>query len=188
MRIRTFIAVSFSVAVTRRIADEVEKRRAEIDRAWRVAWVAPASYHLTLRFLGGIEEALLEGIAGRLARIRCAPFEMRARGLGAFPSPERPSVLWVGVSGGDALVALQREVEQAVVGLGLPREERPFRPHLTVGRVKEPRGGDAQPALWTGDVDCGASTVTELIVYESKTLAQGAEHIARARVPLNKET
>ena len=187
---RVFLALNFSVAVTRKIAEEVERHKAAMSGAgFRVAWVPAANLHLTLKFLGTVGEELVEGITGACKRVamRHAPFEARAGGLGAFPSLQQPSVLWVGVEASPALAALQRDVEAAMVALGFDREERPYHPHVTVGRVKESRGSGEE--LWRGDAACGSSPLAEIIVYESRTRSAGAEYVARARVPLGmKET
>jgi 2'-5' RNA ligase len=183
---RIFVALNFSVAVTRRIAEELERRKKPLaDAGVRVAWVPAANLHVTLRFIGSVADELVEGITGALARVaqRHAPFDAKAAGLGAFPSLAKPNVLWIGVVA-PQLAALQRDVEGALVELGLDPEERPFHPHVTVGRVKESRG-DVTP-LWTSDVDCGSSPLGEIIVYESKTRSSGAEYLARARVPLGR--
>jgi len=187
--IRLFVAANFSLSVTRRIAEDVETRRKQVGEALQVAWVPPANYHVTLKFLGSAPEESVEAIAGRLAKIaaQVAPLPMRAHGLGVFPAPERPRVLWVGVdggaAGGAALGALQQQVERALCELGFPSEDRPFHAHLTVGRVREQRSEVA----WTSETDYGTSTVNELVVYESRTHAQGAEYVARARVALGKK-
>jgi 2'-5' RNA ligase len=185
---RIFLALNFSVAVTRRIAEEIEPRKQPLaDAGFRVAWVPAANLHLTLRFIGSISEELVEGVVGAAQKVaaRHPPFEARAAGLGAFPSPERPSVLWVGVDAPPALASLQHDLEAAVVGLGFPGEERAYHPHVTAARVKEGRGSAAE--LWRGEADCGACTLTELVVYESKTRSAGAEYLARARIPLGKD-
>lgn len=182
---RIFLALNFSVAVTRKIAEEVERRKAPFsDGGFRIAWVPAANMHLTLKFLGSIGEELVEGVVGACRRVaaRHLPFEARAVGLGAFPSLERPNVLWVGVDGPPALAALQRDVDAAMVELGFEKEERAFHPHVTVGRVKESRGSATD--LWKGDVNAGGSTIGEIVVYESKTRSAGAEYVARARVTL----
>lgn len=183
---RIFLALNFSVAVTRRIAEEVERRKQSFaDAGFRIAWVPAANLHITIKFLGSVREEAIEGVVGALHRLapRYQPLEARAQGLGAFPSPVKPSVLWLGVDA-PSLAPLQREVEGAMIELGFEKEERQFHPHLTVGRVKEARG-DATP-LWQSNVDCGGSLLPEIVVYESKTRSAGAEYIARARVPLGK--
>jgi 2'-5' RNA ligase len=183
---RIFLALNFSVAVTRRIAEEVERRKQPlVEAGFRVAWVPAANLHLTIKFLGSIREEAIEGVVGALNRVapRHQPFEARAQGLGAFPSLHKPSVLWLGVES-PSLPPLQCEVEGAMVELGFDKEERTFHPHITVGRVKESRGD--LTALWQANVDCGGSSLPEIVVYESKTRSAGAEYIARARVPLGK--
>jgi RNA 2',3'-cyclic 3'-phosphodiesterase len=181
---RIFLALNFSLSVTRKIAEEVERKKPAMTEAgFRVAWVPAANLHLTVKFLGSIREEAIEGVVGGLNRIapRHQPFEARAQALGAFPSPAKPSVLWVGVDS-PSLAAFHKDVEGAMLELGFEKEERVFHPHVTVGRVKEARG-DAS-AIWASNADCGASLMTEIVVYESKTRSAGAEYIARARVPL----
>lgn len=184
---RIFLALNFSVAITRRIAEEIERRKQPLaDAGFRVAWVPAANLHLTLKFLGSIREEAIEAIIGSLHRLapRHQPIiDGRGVGLGAFPSLERPTVLWMGVES-SSLLALQRDVEGAMVELGFDKEERPYHPHVTVGRVKEAPGD--LTALWKSDAEFGGSSLPEIIVYESKTRSAGAEYIARARVPLGK--
>src|SRR5437899_4846337 len=161
---RIFLALNFSVAVTRKIAEEVERLKpAMVDAGYRVAWVPAANLHLTLRFLGSIGEELIEGVAGACRRVaaRHQPIEARAAGVGAFPSAQKPSVLWVGVEAPAALSALQREIEAAMVELGLDPEERAYHPHVTVGRVKETRGASAAE-LWKSDAALGSSPLSEI--------------------------
>jgi 2'-5' RNA ligase len=182
---RTFLALTFSVTTTRKIAEEVERHKAPLAEAgFRVAWVPAANLHLTLKFLGSVGEELIDGIAGACRRVaaRHRPIEAKAVGLGAFPSTEKPSVLWVGVEAAAALAVLQRDLEAAMVGLGFDKEERAYHPHVTVGRVKESRGPAAES--WKSDALFGTSTLAEIIVYESRTRSAGAEYVARARVPL----
>jgi 2'-5' RNA ligase len=187
MRIRSFIALCFPVLSTRRIAEEVERHQAGLQKAGlRIAWVPPANFHVTLKFLGSVEEELLEGVAERLQKVaRRPPLEARVACLGAFPSTIEPKVLWVGVDGGEPLLALAAQLEAEMVELGLEREERLFHPHITVGRVKsQPPGGDASD-LWRSEVDLGGVRLSEVVVYESKSHAAGSEYIARVRVPFS---
>lgn len=182
---RIFLALNFSVAVTRKIAEEVARLHQPMSEAgFRVAWVPAANLHLTLRFIGTVEEDLIEGITGACKRVaaRHAPIEARAGGVGAFPSLQEPGVLWVGVEAPPALAALQRDVEGAMVELGFDKEERAYHPHVTVGRVKEGRGPAAE--VWKSEAQLGSSLLQEIVVYESKTRSAGAEYMARARVPL----
>src|SRR4051794_20286531 len=130
---RTFLALSFSVAATRKIAEEVERLKAPMnDAGFRVAWVPAANLHLTLKFLGSIPEELVEGVVGGCRRVaaRHLPIDAKAVGLGAFPSAQKPNILWVGVDGPPSLLALQRDVEAAMVELGFEKEERAYHPHV----------------------------------------------------------
>src|SRR5438270_10258156 len=138
MNIRCFVALNFSVAATRRIAEDVERRKAQVAAAGaKVAWVPAANLHVTLAFLGTIDEDVVEAIAGRLGRVArsFAPLQGRARGLGGFPSLERPNILWIGAEA-DGLAKLQRDVAGQLAELGFDPETRPFHAHVTVGRVK----------------------------------------------------
>jgi RNA 2',3'-cyclic 3'-phosphodiesterase len=188
-RFRCFLGLNFSVGVTRKIAEEIERQRKLLAEkpGLKLAWVPPANLHLTLRFLGSIDEDLVDGLMVRLKRIaaRNPPFEARARGLGAFPDAERPKVLWVGVEG-DGVVKLQKDVEATVIELGFAKEDRAFHPHVTVARVREA----APLGEWASTVEMGASTINEIVVYESRTSRStnlaGVEYVARARIALGK--
>jgi 2'-5' RNA ligase len=180
-----FLALNFSVSATRKLAEEVDRKKAAMgDAGFRVAWVPAANLHLTLKFLGSVGEELVEGVTGACRRVaaRHSPIEAKAIGFGAFPSLHKPNVLWVGVEAPPSLLALQREVESAMVDLGFEKEERAYHPHVTVGRVKESRGSAEE--LWKSDALVSSSALAEIVVYESRTRSAGAEYVARARVPL----
>ena len=149
-QVRTFIAINMPVAVVRRIVDEVAAIKTAVAAAGhRVAWVPAANVHLTLKFLGPIKAEASEAIVARLTQGLAgrAPFEVEARGLGAFPSVERPRVLWAGVREQPALLALHKDIEGWMEELGFPRETRPYHPHLTVGRVGDGPAG-ASSSWW----------------------------------------
>src|SRR5262249_50311861 len=148
------------------------RRRRSFEGA-QIAWVPPANYHLTLKFLGSIKEELIDAVAGALKKIEKAPFEMRAYGLGAFPNAAHANILWAGLDGGDPLKKLQANVENAMAEIGFIKEERAFHPHVTVARVKD-RGAIDFAAAWSGEVEFGASQANEFVIYESKTLRAGA--------------
>lgn len=106
-------------------------------------WVDPSLVHLTLRFLGEVDEASLGGLQGRLDGM--TPFDLAIAGAppGTFGPPRRTQVVWIGVGGEVAgLEAVAREVEAAVVAAGYPPEPRAFRPHVTLARVRR----EATPA------------------------------------------
>jgi 2'-5' RNA ligase len=130
--------------VRRRLAAAVDFLRPIVND---VAWVAPDNFHLTLKFLGPVDSerlVTLTEVVGSAAAA-CAPFKLEFGGLGAYPSPARPRVLWAGLTtGAEAAAALATRVDEAVATLGFKREARTFSPHVTLGRVRQPH---AQPRL-----------------------------------------
>jgi 2'-5' RNA ligase len=139
-KIRSFIAVE--------IPEEVRQKLREVLRELRgsgaeVKWVRPEGIHVTLKFLGETNRETLEALSAVLRPLAAgfAPFEVKAQGLGCFPSLRNPRVVWVGLAEErGALSELQRGIETAAAGFGFPPEERPFKPHLTLGRVRSSKG------------------------------------------------
>jgi 2'-5' RNA ligase len=106
-----------------------------------VAWVAPGNLHLTVKFLGQVSEERIDAIVGAATQATAClrAFDARVCGLGAFPSAARPRVVWAGVTdGAPAMVDLAGRVDRALAPLGFPAESRPFSPHVTLGRVRQP--------------------------------------------------
>lgn len=97
--------------------------------------------HLTLKFLGDTDEALIDDIVEIMARSvkDVEPFIMDMKGTGAFPNPNYMKVIWVGLEGADALITISKEMDRELTNLGFKREKRGFRPHITLARVKGPR-------------------------------------------------
>ena len=135
--VRVFVAVGLSGEARGQLIDAVERIRAEVPDG--IQWASPDGMHLTLKFLGNIPgagvEPLLKGLEPMGASHR--PFALELAGLGMFPNRRAPRVLWAGVGGDlDALSALQQASEAAINVLGYPPEQRPFRPHITLGRPR----------------------------------------------------
>jgi 2'-5' RNA ligase len=110
-----------------------------------VRWVNPEKIHLTLKFFGNIEESRIETIVESIREPVQAtpPFALQVAGLGAFPQLKNPRVIWVGLVDETAtLIPFQHELETRLDKSGFPREDRPFQPHLTLGRAKSTRGRD----------------------------------------------
>ena len=109
-------------------------------------WSRPEGVHLTLKFLGEVREELAPEILGALtvALADATCFRLSLEGVGTFPNPASARVVWLGVTGDvGRLVALQAAVEEATAGVGMQRDDRPYTPHLTLGRVKRIRRRDA---------------------------------------------
>jgi 2'-5' RNA ligase len=150
--------------------------------------VAPENLHVTLKFLGGVDEARLHTLIDVLhtAVRRHAQFAIDVAGLGAFPSATRPRVLWAGIGGGaSALGALAETVDAALATAGLPREPRPFSPHVTIGRVREfrrvPALGDA---LGSAAQRFGRVLVAAAALMRSDLSPRGARYTPLAVLPL----
>src|SRR5271156_3103415 len=138
-RIRAFVAIRMSNQVEEAVGHFLDKLRQLDDR---VRWVRRANLHVTLRFLGNEATPIqLGALAVELAQIATAaePFQLHARGIGGFPSLARPRVVWAGLSGAN-LIGLAASVETAAVKAGFGSADRPYSPHLTIGRVREAKG------------------------------------------------
>lgn len=132
---RTFVALNLPPEERTRLHASLESLRA---KALPVRWVDADALHLTVKFLGDTEGAAVEAVDDvlRKAAEKRSTISLEIGGLGGFPSLRRANVLWVGVTGDAELASLQREIEPALSRLGFPREQRPFRPHITIGRTR----------------------------------------------------
>ncbi len=189
MSLRLFLALEPSDGV-RREAGRAEEHLGAALPGLRARYAAPDAVHLTLVFLGAVDEgrvAALERAAGGVART-ARPFRCATAGLGAFPSARRPSVLWLGLDqDGDALSGLQRDLERAL-GAFLQRDERRrFVPHLTLARVTglggTPRDAVAE-ALRAFRPERAPWYVEALVLFQSELGPAGARHTPLARLPL----
>jgi 2'-5' RNA ligase len=133
---RLFIAIE--------IPDQIKKAMAEVQGRLRNAgvdagWTRSEGIHLTLKFLGEVPESKVPDIMAALTGVVMSTkgFRLDVAGVGAFPNPRNPRVVWIGVSGEtDVLKKLQAAVEEAITRLGFKQEDRAFTPHLTLGRIK----------------------------------------------------
>jgi 2'-5' RNA ligase len=177
--VRCFVAVDLSAEVRAAVADVQARLRAAAPRA-DVRWLDPHAFHLTLKFLGNVSDARVPAVSAALeGAVSTPPLALEARGLGGFPSARRPRVLWAGIAGGSArLVALAGEIDRAVAALGFPPEERPFRAHLTIGRIRSPRDAGALATALEAEAatTLGAWTADEVVLYQSHLKPTGAVH------------
>ena len=136
--LRTFIAVDLDEGLLDRLVDLQDRLRGQVAPR-SVRWVRPEGIHLTLKFLGDTRPDQLEAVKVALGRAasEVLPFSFTVGGMGCFPNTRRPRVIWVGLyEPAGALSRLRDAVESYVAPLGFPTEKRPFRPHLTLGRVQ----------------------------------------------------
>jgi RNA 2',3'-cyclic 3'-phosphodiesterase len=154
-----------------------------------VRWTSVAGIHLTLKFLGDIEENQVEALAAAASGVAGATpgFTLDVKGVGTFPGPKNPRVIWLGLSGQtDILARLVRNLEQAFAPLGFPPEKRTFTPHLTLGRVRSSQGREAlNRSLETVPLPVFSEfSVKELVLYRSTLRPQGALYTPLRRIAL----
>jgi len=184
---RCFVAVDVAPAVRDEVAAVTEAlRRVGGD----VRWVSAENLHVTLKFLGQTRAERLDAVRAALARVAAvtASFDVVARGIGTFPGAARARVVWVGLSG-EALPALAAAVDAQLALEGFPPEVRAFAPHLTVGRVRGPRGWPRVLAAMAPycDKSFGRSAVREVVLYQSHLQPQGARYTALDRFSLGRQ-
>ena len=184
MTVRTFIALELSDGLKEGILTLNEELR---KRGVRAGWARRPALHLTLKFLGDVEESELPEVvaAVRRASSRVSSFSFDTRSLGAFPSPARPRVLWVGIEPAEGLLALHGELEGELEELGFERERRRFRPHITLGRIRDPRAESVQDVLDDLVAPAERVVVTEVRVMRSTLRPGGALHELVESVPLD---
>jgi len=186
-RLRAFLAVPLPEARRR----QLEQLQRELAAALpRVRWSAPETIHLTLRFFGDVPEESLEKITDVVLSVgrSFAPFQAELKGIGVFPSPARPRVIWLGVTGAPALAQLHAALDRSLRLAGWPGEERPFSPHLTLGRARERLILPATVLERYREAGCGPLPVEQLVLYESRLRPAGAIHLPLATFPLGADT
>jgi RNA 2',3'-cyclic 3'-phosphodiesterase len=178
-KIRTFLAVDLTEELRAKIADLLERLKKGVHfTGAHPKWVDPAGIHLTLKYFGDTDEAqraaIVEALRG--AARRHPKHTAHIKGLGVFPTPRRPRVLWVGVSKATKLRALQEDLEESLEPLGWPSEEREFTPHLTLARIKSLKRVPAFMDIVAGHRawDVGPWPIGEMVLYQSTLRPQGA--------------
>lgn len=181
-RRRLFVAVDLDDRSRRRLAaiiDDVAHRSEQAGA--RVRWTPAANLHITLRFIGATPEPDVDRIAAALEPpLAARPFDIMLAGLGTFPGSGPPRVIWAGIArGAEILGRLYDEVEERLQAAGCATEERPFRAHLTLGRVRTgpPRAANAVRRA-SGDValEVGPITVDHVTLYESRPSSTGSTY------------
>lgn len=190
--LRAFIAVEIPPAIHQAIEKQAAPIRSGLDSSL-VRWVPVENIHLTLKFLGDVSPANLD----LLEQMLCAEvgqhraFDLGFGGLGAFPNPKRPRVIWIGIQAPAGLEALQHGIEAATATLGYPDEQRPFSPHLTIGRVKQNiASADMQKiraALESSKVgSLGTTRVSAVHLFKSDLKPSGSVYTRLFSAPLGK--
>lgn len=176
---RLFVAVEIGELLSRKVAEvsrELQRRAADAAPHAKVTWVPPDRMHLTIRFIGEVDDGkaalVLEAFEPPLP---VPSFGLTLCGVGTFPRGGTPRVVWIGVTEGrEALLAIERAVTARLASLGIPEEDRAFSPHLTLARVREP-GRLKAARLVDGLTECtiGSVRVDAITLFHSKLSPKG---------------
>ena len=186
--IRAFLAVDLPASLRPVLSwaqGELKKSGAD------VKWVPVGNIHITLKFFGNITEGQVTAITEAVTALAAnqAPFTLAVTDAGAFPSPKNPRVVWLGV-GGDLEIMREfyRRLEIAFAALGFPAEDRPFSPHLTLGRVKSPtrRVALTQSLVHLPAPEAPPFQVSEVVLFRSQLSPQGATYLPLKVIPLGR--
>jgi len=188
--VRCFVACDLSLGLLDELSKCQRALRDAIGDHARVRWVSPATMHVTLKFLGDkVDPASVQALRDELSRVarRQPPFAIELAGLGAFPSPDRPRVLWTALMGDvDLLTSLAEAVEGCAAEMGFKPDRHGFSPHVTLGRLRRsPEQIDLseQLAEFEGRA-IGNCRVKEVVLYRSILSPKGAHYEALLRAPL----
>ena len=185
-RVRTFIAIELPKLVRERLIALQDQLSRDLAG---VKWVGPDNLHVTLLFLGEVDNRELPALCRAVDGVTSTmpPLLITIESVGCFPNPRRPRVIWVGVgTGADEIIALHDALEQPLLALGCyRREERKYTPHVTLGRLK----GESAPSGLAGVLtkhqtwQAGDATVNEVHVMSSELMPQGPTYavLSRAR-------
>ncbi len=197
-KMRIFIGIDLDPDVRDRISRFLEGVQGFAPEA---RWMRPESLHITLKFIGEQKTEQVDAIAECLRRIEGSAFEIRAAGYGFFPTAKAARVFWIGIQSGPQLAELAEEIDVIVAGVGVPREDRAYNPHLTLARAGAGRKsgspkwgkGDGPNAVFAvlekrlgamGKLDFGAMTAREFILYQSQLSPAGSKYTKLQRFAL----
>jgi RNA 2',3'-cyclic 3'-phosphodiesterase len=178
-RTRLFVAAEIDEEVRRRAGEIQSRLRAAGDAGRAISWVAPQNLHVTLQFIGDVEPEVAGQVAAQLEPpFESPPFELSVSGVGTFPPAGQPRVIWLGVErGGVELAAVAREVNRRLDEIALPRDRRPFRAHLTLGRVKGAMPAQAREALAAArSAAVGRCRVDHVTLFQSTLSPHGSSY------------
>ena len=173
---RLFVALQIPPEVRKNLAALIESLRAVSPQA---RWVRPENLHVTLKFIGEVPETKLASIRGALAGVRSEQaVAIDFRGLGFFPNEKHPRVFWARIEASPNLKTLAADIDGATEKLGIPREPRPFSPHLTLARFEPPRLPEKLRAAIQESAgrEFGSLRTTQFHLIESKLKRSGAEY------------
>ena len=178
---RIFCAVELPEQVRARLQDHIQRLRNDVPEV-AASWSRVENIHLTLKFFGNVALERVETISAAASRTvkEFSAFQIGVGNTGVFPRPSRPQVLWIGVNDPSGkLLDLQQRFEKECAAKGFPKEERAFRPHLTIARIRKPEGARRlAEAHLNMQFESIPVTLTELIVFRSELSSKGSKYTA----------
>lgn len=185
--IRVFLAIEPPENVLQEMIRLQEKLKQEI--SGRISWTRPQGQHLTLKFFGDISKEDVNNICATVQKriVAEAKFNLKIEKLGVFPDARRPRVLWCGVKGDvGQLINLQKKLDGDFAALGFPEEDRSFKAHLTLARIKDPRElmGMSEALKKYNLFIAGEFTCDKLFLFQSNLTPQGAVYTKLAEFSL----
>jgi 2'-5' RNA ligase len=193
---RLFVAIDLEEKIRQKIGRFLDGVR---EFAPEARWVRPESLHVTLKFIGEQKEEQVTAIKEALHNVSCNSIEIKFRGYGFFPTTTAPRVFWIGIQAGEELGVLARNIDMALEAVKIPREDRPFSPHLTLARTPD---GSGAPKWRKGDgtnstfsvlqkrlaalsaIDFGTMTAREFFIYQSQLSPGGSKYTKLQSFPL----
>jgi 2'-5' RNA ligase len=191
---RIFVGLDLDDEIRERMARFIADMRA---LAPDVRWVAPESLHVTLKFIGEKPDEVVKQVQEQISSISVTSFDLSFRGCGFFPSAKSARVFWIGIEAGTGLARLASQVEDELVGIGIPKEARAFSPHLTLARAESGAPGrrkdDKSNKLFARlqeklteipAPEFGTMSAREFFLYRSQLSSQGSRYTKVARFGL----
>jgi 2'-5' RNA ligase len=181
---RIFCAFELTQVLRSRIEKHSKRVREAVPEA-SASWSRPDNIHLTMKFFGNVDQAKLPSISSALARVaqEFSAIEISVGGTGVFPRPSRPQVLWIGIDDhSGALAKLHGRLEAECAPLGFPKEDRAFRPHLTIARVRQPQNANRlAEAHLRFEFATVELALDELMLFRSELSPKGSKYTPLSR-------
>ena len=178
---RLFIALDIPADVRTGLNSYMEGARS---LAAEARWDRVEGLHVTLKFLGHVDDVALEHIKAALRLVKSPPFEVKFAGVGFFPNPNAGRVFWAGVDGGDHLPRLASSIDAALEKLGFQPETKPYHPHLTLARTSSRPLRGLKPLLDEPPPQFGTMTAREFFLYQSQPQKGGSKYTKLERFVL----
>ena len=188
--IRAFIAIDLPQPIQDSIEKQTQRLRQSLGNDV-IRWVPAHNMHITLKFLGKTADSHLDFLKQMLTRSAqsITQFDLQISGIGSFPTSKRPRVIWIGIHAPAGLTSLQKQVEENATRLGYEKEERPFSPHLTLGRVRQgttpkevQKIGEVINSIQLGKI--GTARVDSIHLYKSDLHSDGSVYTKLFSTPL----